>query len=154
MPTHTHQIGTNVKIWQHQELSRLWNNASSHTLLEGAQIPTAILEKSLASSGQVQVCTPYYPAFLFLCASPGKTSMCVLGDGINVDGSSPVSIKRRMDWWFVVYSYNTVHYSSKKWTRQLGECHKQNMQHMQQTHTPYRKMLANAISLNFKVMQS
>lgn len=75
-------------------------------------VHTAALESSLALSGQVHMHISSNPAFLFR-VSHLETLIHASGDAINVDCSSPMSIKRRMDRWSLVYSHSRVHYGSE-----------------------------------------
>ena len=47
---HTFERAPNPEHWQHQMLTRTWNNINSHSLLVGMQNSTATLEDSLAVS--------------------------------------------------------------------------------------------------------
>lgn len=78
----------------------------------------------------------FQPSISIPCASPGNSYTCASGDAINIDCSSPTSIRRRMDRWSLVYSHSRVHYGSENaWTTALlnsmGEFQKQNVDRKQ-----------------------
>lgn len=87
------------------------------------------------------------------CASPRNSYTGAPGDVINIDCSSPLSIRRRMDEWYVFYSCLRVHHSSENARKtalldSVGEFHKQNVN---QKHRCCRKI--QTIQLHFSEVQ-
>ena len=122
-------------------LSGLRNNASSVHCFGSVNSCNHFIEKLgiVWSSSEVPI---FQPSISIPCASPRNSYTCASGGAININGSSPMSTKRRMETWPVVNFCSRAHYGSENaCTTALlngtNEFHKQNVD---QKHACCRKM--------------